>query len=224
MKIYFFGLARFLGVLASFLAFLFSLKNMPIHYPILSRLFFTAVLYSSLLVVVGTLITGRLPRFHSQKTSRYFLISVAAVTQIMLLVIVYNNNKYNSVNFSKELGENVRNGNPIIDLHKITKFSWDSMYLFGPYEPRSAICDTLNVQVKYCERVIPFESIDDSDMSIAFLLEGRLIRYIRHTRYNGDFVPLPKIQPVPASAAKFRVTITEGESDRKGWPKLVLDK
>ena len=106
----------------------------------------------------------------------------------------------------------------------VTDFEWDKLYLFDPYTPRSEICNVLGVQVKNCERVVPFESTDDGVMSMAFLSGTRVVRYSRHIRWNGDFTPSPKRQPIPAERAIFRVQPTGETRDGKPWLRLVLNE
>ncbi|TXF96908.1 hypothetical protein [Massilia arenae] len=110
-----------------------------------------------------------------------------------------------------------------IRLAEATSFAWDQVYLFGPYTARRHVCTTLGIQEEHCERQIPFESQDDGDMSIAFLAEGRLVYYARHSRANGDFTPVPAGQPLSRDRAVFR-SLRDGEGQgglARG--KLVLE-
>lgn len=124
---------------------------------------------------------------------------------------------------SKAIGSKVRVPNPQdLRLSDVTDFEWEKVYLFEPYTPRTKICDALGVQVKYCERVVPYESQNDGLMSMAFLSGGRVVRYELHARWNGDFTPLPPTQPLPAANAVFRVVPGGVAADGTVWPKLVL--
>jgi hypothetical protein len=98
------------------------------------------------------------------------------------------------------------------------------VYFFGPYMPRSKICEALAVQPKYCERVVPFESADDSEMTLAFVEGSRVVHCARHLRWNGDFTPLPQRQPIPAEKAIFRVVPSGMASDGTVWLRLVLNE
>lgn len=110
-----------------------------------------------------------------------------------------------------------------IRLADATSFAWDQVYLFGPYATRRHVCTTLGIQEAYCERQIPFESHDDGDMSIAFLANGRLVYYARHSRANGDFTPVPAGQPLSRDRAVFRM-LRDGEGrGRLARDKLVLE-
>jgi hypothetical protein len=105
----------------------------------------------------------------------------------------------------------------------VTNFEWDKMYLFGPYMPRTEICKILSVEVKNCEGVVPFESVDDGVMSIAFTSGTRVVRYSRHIRWNGDFAPIPTKQPILAPQAIFHVRPTGESNNGKPWLRLVLN-
>jgi len=108
-----------------------------------------------------------------------------------------------------------------IRLADATSFNWDQVYLFGPYVSRSQVCGTLKLQAEECARQVTVESTDDGDMSIAFLAQGQLVRYARHTRKNGDFTPVPQGQPLSPNAAVFRVVRDEVAGHERIWLKLV---
>jgi hypothetical protein len=108
-----------------------------------------------------------------------------------------------------------------IRLVDATRFAWDQAYLFGPYTPRSEVCNTLRIQEKNCERLVPFESNDDPNMSIAFLAGGRLVHYALHNRGNGDFTPVPAY-PLSPETAVFSVVQDDVTSAPQPWIKLVL--
>lgn len=92
-----------------------------------------------------------------------------------------------------------------IRLAEATRFAWDQVYLFGPYTPRQDVCSTLRIPDNDCERLVPFESSDDGEMSIAFLAQGEFVHFTRHVRSNGDFTPVPAEQPLSSDQAVFRV-------------------
>lgn len=106
----------------------------------------------------------------------------------------------------------------------VTDFEWDKLYIFDPYTPRTHVCDVLGVQIKYCERVVPFESTDDGIMTLAFISGTQVVRYARHSRWNGDFTPSPKKQPILAAKAVFRVVPSGVSHDGKQWLRLTLDE
>lgn len=94
-----------------------------------------------------------------------------------------------------------------VRLADATTFAWDQVYLFGPYTGRPAVCETLKIEASHCAQQIAFESGDDSEMSLAFLSQGKLVQYVPHLRKHGDFTPVPDLagQPINAGDAVFRV-------------------
>lgn len=82
---------------------------------------------------------------------------------------------------------------------------WDHVYVFGPYVQRSAVCRTLSVATNQCERIVPFESSDDGEMSLAFVADRQVVRYFRHTSKHGDFSPVATGLPVLRAKAVFRI-------------------
>lgn len=126
---------------------------------------------------------------------------------------------------SSAIGAAVREGKvQELRLASITDFEWDKLYLFDPYTPRADVCNVLQVQAKYCERVVPFESTDDGIMTMAFVSGTRVVRYSKHSRWNGDFTPSPKQQPIPSVRAVFRVSPSGTSQDGKPWLKLTLNE
>lgn len=125
---------------------------------------------------------------------------------------------------SSAIGAAVREGKVHkLRLASITNFEWDRLYLFDPYTPRNDVCKALHVQEKDCERVVPFESTDDGIMTMAFVSGKRVVCYSKHSRWNGDFAPSPKQQPIPAGRAVFQVTPSGTSQDGRPWLKLTLD-
>lgn len=82
---------------------------------------------------------------------------------------------------------------------------WDQVYVFGPYVQRSTVCGTLGVAANQCERIVPFESSDDGEMSLAFVADRQVVRYFRHNSKNGDFSPVATGLPVLRAKAVFRI-------------------
>lgn len=81
---------------------------------------------------------------------------------------------------------------------------WDHVYVFGPYVPRGTVCGTLGVAANQCERVVPFESSNDGEMSLAFVADRQIVRYFLHNSKNGDFSPVATGLPVLRAKAVFR--------------------
>jgi hypothetical protein len=124
---------------------------------------------------------------------------------------------------SEAIGNKVRVQNvKEIRLTEATNFKWEKVHFFGPYMPRSKICEVLGVQANQCESVVPHESVEDGLMSMAFVSGTRVVRYELHARWNGDFTPFPKTQPIPAEQAVFRVVPDGLAANGTTWLRLVL--
>jgi len=102
-----------------------------------------------------------------------------------------------------------------------TRFEWDQVFIFAPYTTRARACGVLGVQAEACERTVPFESMDDGEMSLAFMAQGRVVRYVRHSRANGDFVPVPAVQPLSRDEAVFRIVPFETMANGRTLIRLV---
>jgi hypothetical protein len=123
---------------------------------------------------------------------------------------------------SKRIGNEVRSkGVTRIAISELTKFDWDELLLFGPYMPKTEICDALRVPRSDCETVISAESADDADMTLGFRLKGKLVHYELHARWHGDFIPFPATQPIARNKALFNVIADGQATDGSVWYKLV---
>lgn len=102
-----------------------------------------------------------------------------------------------------------------------TRFEWDGVFIFAPYTSRARVCGVLGIQDEECERTVPFESMDDGEMSLAFMAQGQVVRYVRHSRANGDFVPVPADQPLTRDDAVFRIVPFETMANGRTLIRLV---
>ena len=118
---------------------------------------------------------------------------------------------------SEAIGVLARNApDAVVRLDQAAPFAWDHVVFFTPYAPRDAVCTTLALGPGECMRMVTYESIDDGDMTLAFVHRGALVRYVRHPRRNGDFLPLAHGTTIARADARFRT----GASGRK----LVLER
>lgn len=142
-------------------------------------------------------------------TKPFFAAVLSAWTLAVVSIVAAGCSR--DANVSKAIGKLIdERKSETIRLADATSFDWDQVYLFGPYAARRDVCATLRIGEEECERQVPFESQDDGDMSIAFLKNGRLVHYARHSRANGDFTPVPVQQPISRDRAVFR-TLRDGE-------------
>jgi hypothetical protein len=106
-----------------------------------------------------------------------------------------------------------------VEIAKLTKFTWDEFFLFGPYQGTSEVCKRLMLTPTECKLVFKIESVDEGDMLMVFRLKGRLVHTELHSRYFGDFTPAPET-PLTPQTAVFLVA-TEGKGTWGGdWLKL----
>ncbi len=93
--------------------------------------------------------------------------------------------------------------------------------MFDPYASVESICAALAVKGGDCTRIVSFASTDDGVMSLAFMSVGKVVRYERHLRGNGDFTPIAFQNPLTREEAVFRVMPEGLASDGGPWLKLV---
>lgn len=106
-----------------------------------------------------------------------------------------------------------------VELAKLTKFEWDELFLFSPYEPTSEVCIRLELSADNCESVITAVSTDDSEMLMVFRLKGRVVHTEMHIRWHGDFTPVPD-EPFTPRTAVFSVSVEGKGALGEDWLKL----
>ncbi|MDW5418951.1 hypothetical protein R6242_20470 [Iodobacter sp. CM08] len=104
-----------------------------------------------------------------------------------------------------------------VEIAKLTKFTWDEFFLFGPHQSTSEVCKRLMLTAAECQSVFKIESVDEGDMLMVFRLKGRIVHTELHRRYFGDFTPAPKTPFTPQTA----VFLVEGKgASNSAWLKL----
>jgi len=106
-----------------------------------------------------------------------------------------------------------------VSIAKLTKFQWDELFLFGPYEPTGEICKRLNLAPTECKSTITSESTDDGQMLMVFRNNGKVVHTEMHIRWHGDFTPVPDKPFTPATAV-FKVVVDGKGSQGQDWLRL----
>ncbi len=125
--------------------------------------------------------------------------------------------------FSIALGKAVQSSPAeLIDLARIDAPAWDELFVLGPGSTRDENCKALQLGWLECRTTMPTVVAPAEDF-LVFRVKGRIARAERHALANGDFAsgsaPLP--QPIPRSAAKFRVAPVQGAAaGDKASPRL----
>lgn len=108
-----------------------------------------------------------------------------------------------------------------VAIAKLTKFKWDELYLFSPYEGTRNVCEKLSLSQADCASSIKSESTSDGEMLMVFLHKGKVVHSEMHFRWHGDFTPVPE-EPLTPRTAIFDVSV-EGRGAWGGdWLKLFL--
>lgn len=106
-----------------------------------------------------------------------------------------------------------------VEIAKLTRFEWDELFLFGPYQPTHEICKHLELSENECKTVITEKSTDDGEMLMAFRLKGKVVHTEMHIRWHGDFTPIPD-KPFTPNTAIFSVTVDGKGALGEDWLKL----
>lgn len=106
-----------------------------------------------------------------------------------------------------------------VEIAQLTKFQWDELFLFGPYQPTDEVCKRLELSTFDCKSIITVESTDDGEMLMVFRNEGKVVHTEMHTRWHGDFTPVPD-EPFTPRTAIFSVSIEGNGANGRDWLKL----
>lgn len=106
-----------------------------------------------------------------------------------------------------------------IEIAKLTKFQWDELFLFGPYQPTNEICKRLDLSSIECKSLIDAESIGEGETLMVFRNKGKIVHSEIHFRFQGDFAPVPD-KPLTPRTAIFTVSIEGKDAQGEDWVKL----
>jgi hypothetical protein len=107
-----------------------------------------------------------------------------------------------------------------VDLKKLTRFEWDELILFPPYESKNEVCRSLSLDRWQCMWTVTADSSDDGQMVMAFLLRKEVVHVELHYRFHGDFGREVEPQIISSKDSVFAVGV-KGKSVG-GDPWLVL--
>jgi hypothetical protein len=102
----------------------------------------------------------------------------------------------------------------MIDIAALTKFDWDTLYVFSPYTPIGVVCDKLGAQLEDCRTKIPSPGIDESSYLLAFAKGGKIVHHEMYLRGKADFCQTSCTLEVPKDRAVFKVARVATPS---GW-------
>jgi hypothetical protein len=109
-----------------------------------------------------------------------------------------------------------------IDLSTLTKFEWDELILFEPYQPTQDVCRELALSQESCLRTIRVQSNDDGEMLMVFRKGGDIVHVEMHYRFHGDFSPVKREQKISPKNGRFQVKQISTTSSGAPW--LQLDQ
>ncbi len=129
--------------------------------------------------------------FKKRKTILFVLLSILFV--IIFLFLKHNNNERIGQELNTELFEKIgqyeNSSIKEIDFSTITHFSWDTLYIFGPYSSCNQIIKTLESTVFWFEcKFTGIESLEYETLFI-FTKNKKIVQYSLHkvSVTNSDF-------------------------------------
>jgi len=101
----------------------------------------------------------------------------------------------------------------IVDFSVLTNFSWDRLYVFGPYTTSKMIDKSLG-RFWFGSRFTTIESNDRISL-LVFTKNGHVVQYLEFPRWQGDFSTV--INKSGYSVEESRFTVDEG------WQMIIVD-
>lgn len=86
------------------------------------------------------------------------------------------------INSSKGTGQ----GTALFRMNQVARFDWQEVYVFGPDHDAQEIQDRMGLDWKEAEEVAERDSVN----LIAFVKEGKVVRYVLHPTDRGEFEDL----------------------------------
>lgn len=91
----------------------------------------------------------------------------------------------------------------VVDLAKLTPFTWERAVVFGPGTQRRRMCEQLPTAWGDCWQTAP-EAVDKDAYMLVFIEKEKLVHRELHARKNGDLCHATCVLELNAADAKFR--------------------
>jgi hypothetical protein len=91
-----------------------------------------------------------------------------------------------------------------IRVAEITTFGWDTLHVFSPYTPDTAVCSRLGERLQDCSKRVP-ATVDEGSYLLAFSRDGRVVHLERYRRGTADFCETGCVLELTNRQAVFRV-------------------
>jgi hypothetical protein len=86
---------------------------------------------------------------------------------------------------SDAVGRQAQSGKSVV-LGEITKFPWDTVYIFGPYHPQERVCTRLPLW-RECKEVVAPQGVSEGAFLTVFVYGERAVHHEFHHRAHGEY-------------------------------------
>jgi hypothetical protein len=119
---------------------------------------------------------------------------------------------------SQRIGELARNPETKqIRLAELTTFGWDHFFIFKPGTKREEICEFIGADRSNCGRVIRYESVPQTHVTLVFGLGRQLTHTELHALANGRFDLPPTKEGYSKESAIFKVRRALSGTEQESW-------
>lgn len=103
----------------------------------------------------------------------------------------------------------LKDNTPTFTMLSVTNFTWDALFIFGPYTHVDEIEKALGFSWPPAKK----SGIEHNDTFclLVFVHKGKVVQYCEHSRRDGDFSSLSSANKITPNAAVF--SIIRGEND-----------
>ena len=92
-----------------------------------------------------------------------------------------------------------------IKIAELTKFDWDTFYVFSPYTTKDAVCARLRPMLPECQTTV-LADVDEGTYLLAFSKNGRVVHHELYRRGKADFCQMSCVLELSRNQAVFKVS------------------
>lgn len=107
---------------------------------------------------------------------------------------------------SNQMGAMIEGGATTLEVAELSANDWDHLFVFGPYSPKNAVCQSLTLPTADCRDSRIPEHVDEGTFLLVFMKGSKLVHLEHFSRKFGDFAAACLGRSIPRERAIFRVS------------------
>jgi hypothetical protein len=120
----------------------------------------------------------------------------------IFFVFLIGCNGHNTI--AQQIDRQLQSGATKIDVGRLGDFSWDHLFVFGPYSPKEQICETVKLSKHECS-VGGVRDVDEGESLLVFMNGSTLSKIESFPRLAGNFDDNCLAKDIPRAKAQLTV-------------------